>query len=100
MQPYLPQDDPNPQQRRQALEARRREYFFNYDYIPGYPFLDHVPKREKFSFHYFMGRLRSLALLPFNILLGKLRTQLIRPLHTIGDFVNLYTLYRRPEQIE
>ena len=100
MQPYLPQDDPDPEQRRRTLEARRREYFFNYDYIPGYPFLDHVPQREKFSLHYFMGRLVSLALLPFNVALGQLRTALIHPLGTIGDFLNLYTLYRRPVQIE
>jgi hypothetical protein len=45
MQPYLPQNDPNPALRKQTLEDCRREYFFNYNYILGYPFLDHVPKR-------------------------------------------------------
>jgi arachidonate 15-lipoxygenase len=99
MQPYLPHDDPNPELRNQTLESRRKEYFFNYNYIPGYPFLDHVPKREKFSIYYWVGRFASLALLPFNIVLGKLRT-LINPVGHVHDFLNLYTLYHRPENIE
>jgi hypothetical protein len=40
MEPYLPQNDPNPEARRRALEERRKEYYFNYNYLPGYPFLD------------------------------------------------------------
>ena len=100
MQPYLPQNDPNPALRKQTLEDRRREYFFNYNYIPGYPFLDHVPKREKFSIYYWVHRFFSLTLLPCNIALGKLRTALIQPIAHLHDFLNLYTLYRRPEQIE
>jgi arachidonate 15-lipoxygenase len=100
MQPCLPQNDPNSQSRRQTLEARRKEYFFNYTYIPGYPFLDHVPKREKFSLRYWAGRFVSLALLPFNVVFGHLRTALINPVANLSDFLNLYTLYRRPENIE
>jgi arachidonate 15-lipoxygenase len=100
MQAYLPYNDPDPELRKQQLEARRQEYFFNYSYIPGYPFLDHVPKREKFSLYYWVKRFSSLTLLPFNIFLGKLRTGLNRPLTHLSDFLNLYTLYRRPEQIQ
>src|SRR5690348_6614956 len=100
MQAYLLQDDPDPESRKQTLEARRKEYFFNYNYIPGYPFLDHVPKRENFSIPYWAGRFVSLGLLPFNIGLGKLRTALGHPITHIYDFLNLFTLYRRPEQIE
>ncbi len=66
MEPYLPQNDPNPELRKQTLAERRKQYFFNYTYIPGYPFLDHVPKREKFSIHYWAHRFVSLTLLPFN----------------------------------
>lgn len=100
MQPYLPQNDPDPDARKRTLEARRREYFFNYNYIPGYPFLDHVPKREKFNIYYWANRSFSLALLPFNVVLAKLRTALINPLAHLPDFLNLYALYRRPEYIE
>ena len=100
MQPCLPQNDPDPQSRRQMLEDRRKEYFFNYTYIAGYPFLDHVPKREKFSAYYWAGRFLSLTLLPFNIFFGKMKTQLVRPVTHLSDFLNLYTLYRRPDNIE
>jgi arachidonate 15-lipoxygenase len=100
MQPYLPKDDPNPEQRRQTLARRRTQYFFNYTYIPGYPFLDNVPKREYFSLGYWAGRLGSLAVLPLNQALGRVRTALGRRLETIDDFANLYTLYRQPERIE
>lgn len=100
MEPYLPQNDPNPQLRQQTLEERRKQYFFNYTYIPGYPFLDHVPKREKFSIYYWVHRFLSLTLLPFNVVLGKLRTAVLRPIAHLHDFLNLFTLYRRPPQIE
>jgi hypothetical protein len=70
MQPYLPHNDPKPELRRQTLEGQRRLYFFNYGYIAGYPFLDHVPKREKFSVYYWLGRFASLTLLPFDVLLA------------------------------
>jgi arachidonate 15-lipoxygenase len=100
MEPYLPQNDPNPELRKQTLEERRRQYYFNYTYIPGYPFLDHVPKRDKFSIYYWVHRFLSLTLLPFNVGLGKLRTAVINPVTHLHDFLNLYTLYRRPDQIE
>jgi arachidonate 15-lipoxygenase len=100
MEPYLPQNDPNPTLRRQVLEQRRKEYFFNYTYIPGYPFLDHVPKQERFSVYYWVHRFLSLTLLPFDVALGKLRTALIQPIRHLHDFLNLFTLYRRPANIE
>ena len=100
MQAYLPNNDPKPELRKQTLEGQRRLYFFNYSYIAGYPFLDHVPKREKFSVYYWLGRFASLTLLPFDVLQAKLRTALINPLAHLSDFLNLYTLYRRPPQIE
>lgn len=100
MEPYLPQNDPNPELRKRTLDERRKEYFFNYTYIPGYPFLDHVPKRENFSLYYWSGRFVSLTLLPFNIVLGKLRTALFKPIRHLHDFINLFTLYPRPENIE
>src|SRR3984893_3625760 len=62
--------------------------------------LDHVPKREKFSVYYWLGRFASLTLLPFDVLQAKLRTALINPLAHLSDFLNLYTLYRPPPQIE
>ena len=76
MEPCLPQNDPNPEARRRTLEERRKEYYFNYTHLPGYPFLDHVPKRERFSIYYWVHRFLTLTLLPFNIVLGRLRTAL------------------------
>jgi arachidonate 15-lipoxygenase len=100
MEPYLPQNDPNPEQRKRTLEERRKRYFFNYTYVPGYPFLDHVPKPERFSIYYWVHRFFSLTLLPFNVVAGKLRTALIQPIRHLHDLLNLFTLYRRPENIE
>lgn len=100
MEPYLPQNDPNPEARRRTLEQRRQEYYFNYTYLPGYPFLDHVPKREWFSLYYWAHRFLSLTLLPFNVVLGKLLTASFRPIRHLQDFLNLFTLYRRPANIE
>jgi arachidonate 15-lipoxygenase len=100
MQPYLPTSEPDPALRKRTLERRRQEYFFNYNYIPGYPFLDHVPARENFTISYWAGRSASLALLPFNVVLGKLKTALIAPVRQLQDFLNLYTLYRQPDHIE
>ena len=88
MEPYLPQEDPNPTARKQLLEQRREEYFFNYTYIPGYPFLDHVPKREGFSGYYWIHRFSSVTLLPFNIAAAKLRTALIQPIRRLHDLLN------------
>jgi arachidonate 15-lipoxygenase len=100
MQPYLPTSEPDPELRKRTLERRRQEYFFNYNYIPGYPFLDHVPQRERFTISYWAGRSASLALLPFNVVLGKLKTALVAPVRNLQDFLNLYTVYRRPDHIE
>lgn len=100
MQPYLPKDDPNPAQRAETLELRRTQYRFNYEYIPGYPFLEKVPKREYFSPYYWVARLGSLLRLPLNQIIAKLRNALLRPMRVIGDYVNLFVLYRKPPQIE
>jgi arachidonate 15-lipoxygenase len=59
-----------------------------------------VPKREKFSLYYWARRSFSLTLLPFNITLGKLRTALVQPIRHLHDFLNLFTVYRRPANIE
>jgi arachidonate 15-lipoxygenase len=100
MEPYLPQNDPNPEARKRTLEARRKEYYFNYTYLPGYPFLDHVPKREWFSIYYWVRRLFSLTLLPLNVVLGTLLSASFHPVRHLHDFLNLFTLYRRPANRE
>jgi arachidonate 15-lipoxygenase len=98
MRPYLPADDPDPAARLATIEARRRQYFFNYNYIPGYPFLDHVPKREWFSAYYWLARSASLALLPPNIVLGHLRAALLKSGSGLSAFRNLYSLYASPRR--
>lgn len=100
MNPYLPKDEPNPQLRQQTLDERKRQYYFNYTYIPGYPFLDHVPKRDKFSAYYWFHRFLTLTLLPANVVLGKLRTMFVAPVLGLQDYLNLFTVYSAPKQIE
>lgn len=96
MLPYLPDADPDRAARARALEQCRREYRFNYDYIPGYPFLERVPKQEWFSLVYWAARLGSLAALPLNQLAAGVRQVLWRPLRTLKDFANLFVFYRLP----
>jgi len=59
MKPYLPKDDPNPVDRQGRLENNRTLYVFNYNYVPGVPFLDTVPGKECFSPRYLAERIAS-----------------------------------------
>lgn len=99
LQPFLPEGDPAPEQRARQLEEFRKEYFFNTNYIPGYPFLDHVPPREQFSPYYWAGRLASLASLPLNQIASAVRTTLFEPIRRLPDFDRLFAVYEKPEQI-
>ncbi|NET54463.1 MAG: lipoxygenase, partial [Merismopedia sp. SIO2A8] len=67
MKPYLPQNEPNPTQRENALNRNRDDYQFNHEALAPVPVLDRVPKREKFSVGYTAKRLGSMASLPANM---------------------------------
>lgn len=52
MQLFLPQDDPQPERRVKALADGRETYTYNYDYIPGAPMADKVPRQDLPSLAY------------------------------------------------
>ena len=95
MPPYLPQNDPRPDERRQQLESNRALYVFNYTYVPGVPFLDHVPHKDWFSPKYFAARIASSAALAPNMLAAKAR-RLFDPLDDLQEFDDLFVFLPKP----
>jgi arachidonate 15-lipoxygenase len=95
MQPYLPQNDPNPVDRQGQLERDRELYKFNYDYVPPVPFLDTVPHREWFSPKYFAARTASWAALAPNMLAAKAR-RIFDPLDELKEYDDLFVLLDKP----
>ena len=63
MQPLLPHQTHDQAKRRSQLENYREIYKFDYVFLNGIPFLDHVPKHEYFSLKYWIERLGSFCLL-------------------------------------
>ena len=75
MKPLLPQNDPNPEQRKDWLHRNREEYQFNFDYLPPLPLIDDVPNNEAFSPKYLAERLPvTLGKLSANTLGIRLRS--------------------------
>ena len=95
MQPYLPQGDPQPDDRRARLDANRALYVFNYDYVPGVPFLDTVPFKDWFSPKYFAERIGSAAVLAPNMLAAKTR-RLFDPVDDLQAFDDLFVFLPKP----
>lgn len=95
MQPHLPQNDPHPDERQQRLDSNRALYVFNYDYVPGVPFLDTVPGKECFSPRYFAERIGSSAILAPNMLAAKAR-RLFDPLDELQEFDDLFVFLTKP----
>jgi arachidonate 15-lipoxygenase len=95
MQPYLPQNDPNPVDRQGRLDRDRELYKFNYDYVPPVPFLDTVPHREWFSPKYFAARTASWAALAPNMLAAKAR-RIFDPLDELKEYDDLFVLLDKP----
>ncbi|NJM67600.1 MAG: hypothetical protein HC851_18970 [Acaryochloris sp. RU_4_1] len=95
MTPYLPQHDRNLDARKAYLERNRKDYNFNRDLLPPLPFLEHVPMRELFSADYVAKRLASMANLPANILVAKIKN-FLDPLDTLKEYDELLTLLPKP----
>ena len=50
MQPFLPQNDPNPAQRQSCLEKGRKEYQFMYDFFAAYGDAQKRTSRREFFY--------------------------------------------------
>lgn len=102
MKPYLPQNDPNPEQRSNALRANREQYNFIYllDKIPVLDPKNPPPAREGFTAEYTVKRLASMASLPPNMLAAKTKN-FIDPLDTLEEYhEELLALLPKPDLIE
>jgi len=95
--PSLPNHDRDPQARLKQLAEARADYRFNYEYVPGIPFLDRVPKQENFSLRYWVERLWSSAGMPLNHAIAKARVALYDPLDRVRDYEKLFTVLRKPD---
>jgi arachidonate 15-lipoxygenase len=95
MPPSLPQNAPNPAERKSRLERRRQEFQFNYDYVPPVPFLDTVPHSEWFSPKYFAARLSTWADLAPNMLAAKAR-RIGDPFDNIEEYDDLFVFLPKP----
>jgi arachidonate 15-lipoxygenase len=95
MYPYLPQNDPDPQGRKNRLESNRALYVFNYDYVPPIPMLDTVPHKEYFSVGYTSARLASMAKLAPNMLAARTR-RLFDPLDSLEEYDEMFIFLKKP----
>lgn len=69
--PLLPQDDPNPLDRVQALAHAKGLYIYNYDYITDVPMAQSVPKDDSPSLKWRIEVAEIALKLLFNIVLTK-----------------------------
>ncbi|MGK7931034.1 MAG: lipoxygenase family protein [Microcystaceae cyanobacterium] len=98
MQPYLPQHEPNPSDRRNGLTRNQQEYQFDHNFLAPIPILDSVPKEEYFSAEYTAKRLGSMANLPANMLAAKAQN-FLDPLDTLEEYEDLLSLIPKPNLI-
>ena len=99
MKPYLPQNEPNPAERKNWLQRNQRDYQFDHNFLAPIPILDRVPKREYFSAEYTAKRLASAGQLPANMLAAKTKN-FFDPLDTLEEYEDLLTLLPKPNLID
>ncbi|ADJ28240.1 lipoxygenase family protein [Nitrosococcus watsonii] len=95
MNTSLPQNDSDPQGRKDRLERRRALYVFNYDYVPPIPMIDKVPHEEYFSPKYTAERLASMAKLAPNMLAAKTK-RLFDPLDELNEYDEMFIFLDKP----
>lgn len=95
MNTSLPQNDPDPQGRKDRLGRQRALYVFNYDYVPPIPMLDTVPHAEYFSPKYTAERLASMAKLAPNMLVSKTK-RLFDPLDELDEYDEMFVFLDKP----
>ena len=96
MQPLLPHQTHDQAKRRSQLENYREIYKFDYVFLNGIPFLDHVPKHEYFSLKYWIERLGSFMTMPGNLVVARILS-LIKPMKSPYDFSRLFIFETEPE---
>jgi arachidonate 15-lipoxygenase len=95
MQPFLPQNDPNPAQRQSSLEKGRKEYQFMYDFLPPMAMLKSVPPAENFSTKYIAERTLEAAELPLNMMAVKTHA-MWDPLDELQDYEDFFPVLQKP----
>jgi arachidonate 15-lipoxygenase len=99
MKPYLPQNDPDPTQRKTLLDRKQGEYEFDHDFLAPLAMLKNVPAIENFSTKYIAERTIESAELPINMLAVKTRS-LWDPLDELQDYEDYFPLLPRPNVIK
>src|SRR5438045_810630 len=94
-QPFLPNEDADPDTRRSQLLARRACYEITQAYVPQVPWLKQVPWMEDFSLGYWRRRVRSFARLPLNMVRAWWR-QRFHALARPDDYRGLFSELRAP----
>lgn len=90
MTPYLPSKEPNIERREKQLEKSRKNYHFNYEYLAPLPYLDKLPRIEKFSIRYWLKRSWSLADMPLKLLFAYFRYFIKKPIDSLSKYLNLF----------
>jgi len=99
MQPYLPQNDPNPSARENWLRKNQEDYEFDHDFLAPIPILKSVPKQEYFSAEYTAKRLASMANLPANMLAAKAKN-FFDPLDTLEEYEEFLSFLPKPNLLK
>ncbi|WP_333466428.1 lipoxygenase family protein [Microcoleus sp. w2-18aC6] len=95
MKPSLPQDDPNPEQRRDSLNRQQQAYQFDHDSLSPLALLKDLPPVENFSSKYIGERILATSELPGNMLAADSRS-FLDPLDELQDYEDFFTLLPLP----
>lgn len=97
--PYLPNEDPNPQQRQEALQRQREAYKYEYNAIPGIILVQDLPDQENFSMKYILQRDTQGAKLLANLFASRIEN-LVEPFNELKDYEELFPLLPKPSVIK
>ena len=96
MKPSLPQNDLNPEQRKDHLNRQQKAYLFDYEALSPLALLKDVPAVEQFSSKYIGERILATSELPGNMLAADART-FLDPLDELEDYEDFFTLLPLPQ---
>lgn len=95
-QPYLPQNEPDPEKRNGNLSSQQKAYRYDYEYLKPLVLLKGVPAVENFSAQYIAERVAVTAEIVPNLLAAKAKSFLDR-LDELQDYEDLFTLLPLPD---
>ncbi len=96
---YLPNEDPNPEQRKQALAKQKQAYQYEYDAIPGVILVQDLPPQENFSMTYLLKRDAEYVKLLANMFASRVEN-LVEPFDQLKDYEELFPLLPKPSVIK